>query len=117
MVKLKEILLEALKCFIISSIVSGVLLLVSALISLIVTSGNIIKILESMRAALFIVGSLGLLVGAIMFLKRPTPEGSNLEKSWKEKFKYLSYKQFIIGFCAIMISYGCVIDYILIRCL
>lgn len=114
MVKLKEILLEALKCGIISSIVSGVLLLISALVSLIVTSGNIIKILESMRAALFIVGSLGLLIGAIMLLKRPTSETAHINKSWREKFKYLSYKQFIILFSAVMIGYGCIVDYILI---
>ena len=70
MLKLKTILLDLLRCIKLSSLLGGLFVLLSGLLSAILSKGHIMSILESMRGILFVIGSLGLLIGAIMLLKK-----------------------------------------------
>lgn len=113
MLKLKAILLDLLKCIKLSSLLGGLLILVSGFISLLVSKANRVSILESIRGILFVVGGIGLIIGAVMLLKKRSEKESDYLEDWKAKYKVLSIKQMIIVSSSVLIIYGCLVDWIL----
>lgn len=113
MLKIKTILRDLLECIKISSLLGGILILVSGLMSLVISKMNVVSILESIRGILFISGSLGLIIGAIMLLKKRSEEPSDEQENWKRRYKMISLKQMIIISSSILIVYGCLVDWIL----
>lgn len=113
MLKLKAILLDLLECIKLSSLIGCILILVSGLISVIVSKANRVSVLESIRGILFVIGSIGLIIGAMMLLKKRSEKQSDYLEDWKVKYKIISFKQMIIVSSSILIIYGCLIDWIL----
>lgn len=113
MLKLKTILLDLLRCIKLSSLLAGLFILVSGLLSAILSKGHIVSILESMRGILFVAGSLGLLIGSIMLLRKRSEKQSDDLEDWKRKYKILSIKQMIVISSSLLIIYGCLVDWIL----
>lgn len=113
MLKLKTILLDLLECIKLSSLIGCILILVSGIISLIISKANRVSVLESIRGILFVVGSIGLIIGAMMLLKKRSEKQSDYLEDWKVKYKVISLKQMIIVSSSVLIIYGCLVDWIL----
>lgn len=110
---LKSIGKDLLKCLEYSSVISVILIILGALVGVITAGLKMISILESIKASLFIVGSMGLFLGALFILKHRTNEEEEKTAAWKEKFEIFSYREVIIVGSIIVLLYGCIIDSIL----
>ena len=126
---------DILKCTKYSCLLSSILILISAIVGAIISKADWIGTLECIKGTLFIVGSIGLFIGAIaIFLKgRPnelTKQHASLENNeanshfieedldenmeeWRSKFTYLSFKWAIIILSFIVLGYGCIVDKVL----
>ena len=111
---LKSIGKDSLKCLEYSSVISVILIILGALVGVITAGLKMISILESIKASLFIVGSMGLFLGALFILKHRTNEEEKTA-AWKEKFEIFSYREVIIVGSIIVLLYGCIIDTILFK--
>ena len=110
---LKSIGKDLFKCLKYSSVISMVLIILGALMGMITAGLKWISILESVKAGLFIVGSMGLFLGALFILRHRTNEDEEKTAAWKEKFELFSYREVIIVGSIIVLLYGCIIDSIL----
>lgn len=113
--ELKVLGKDILKCTKYSCILSVILMMISGLIALITSKANWMSVLESMKATLFIVGSIGLLIGAVSILLKHRNKNGELEEmeEWKTKFNCISFKVAVITMSFVVIICGCMIDQIL----
>lgn len=112
MERLKTVGLEFYKCLKYSSMVSGILAVVTGVISFVISKGNLIASLESMKAILFAAGSMGLIMGAVSILRKDR-ENEKDWFEWKKRFKIFSYRVTISVMSIIILLYGCIIDELL----
>lgn len=113
MKKVIAIFRDLMSCVKISLIIGAVLILLSGLVSLIVTKASIIYTLEGIRGTLFVVGSMGLILGAVFILKKRTEKEYDYIEEWKKKYQVFSFKQVMITISGLLIIYGSLIDLIL----
>lgn len=113
--KLKVLGKDILKCTKYSCILSVILIIISGLVGLITSKANWMSVLESMKATLFIVGSIGLLIGAVSILLKHRTRNGELEEmeEWKSKFHCISFKVAVITISFVVIICGCIVDQIL----
>ncbi|MBE5977802.1 MAG: hypothetical protein E7249_01540 [Paenibacillaceae bacterium] len=112
MERLKTVGLDFYKCLKYSSMVSGILAVVTGVISFVISKGNLIASLESMKAILFAAGSMGLIMGAVSILRKDR-ENEKDWFEWKKRFKIFSYRVTISVMSIIILLYGCIIDELL----
>jgi len=112
MERLKTVGLDFYKCLKYSSMVSGILAVVTGVISFVISKGNLIASLESMKAILFAAGSMGLIMGAVSILRKDR-ENEKDWFEWKKRFKIFSYRITISVMSIIILLYGCIIDELL----
>lgn len=112
MERLKTVGLDFYKCLKYSSMVSGILAVVTGVISFVISKGSLIASLESMKAILFAAGSMGLIMGAVSILRKDR-ENEKDWFEWKKRFKIFSYRVTISVMSIIILLYGCIIDELL----
>ncbi len=112
MERLKTVGSDFYKCLKYSSIISGILVVVTGVISFVISKGNLIASLESMKAILFAAGSMGLIMGAVSILRKDR-ENEKDWFEWKKRFKIFSYRVTISVMSIIILLYGCIIDELL----
>jgi uncharacterized membrane protein HdeD (DUF308 family) len=112
---LKMIGLDFYKCLKYSSVANLIFVLLTGIISLIVSKANLISTLGSIKTALFLIGSLGLIIGAVSIMKKSRQKELVWIEQWKKKFKVFSYRLTIIIMSIITILYGCIFDEILFK--
>jgi hypothetical protein len=100
------------KCVRYSSFVSGILIILIGVGSFVLSSGNLITALESIKAVLFAIGSIGLIMGAVSIIKKDREKDKDWLE-WKKRFEIFSYRLTISVISIIILLYGCVIDEIL----
>jgi hypothetical protein len=100
------------KCVRYSSFVSGILIILIGVGSFVLSSGNLITALESIKAVLFAIGSIGLIMGAVSIIKKDREKDKDWLE-WKKRFEIFSYRLTISVMSIIILLYGCVIDEIL----
>ncbi len=109
----KAICRDLISCMKMSLIIGLGLILLSGLVSLIVTKANIIHTLEGVRGTLFVVGSMGLILGAVFILKKRTEKEYDHIEEWRKKYQIFSFKQVMIIISGLLIIYGSLVDLIL----
>ncbi len=114
MKKMNEIIRDFFKCIITGSLISLGIILVVGIISLLVSGFNFSKVIQIIRSALLIIGPLGIILGAILILKKNNEEEFSFIDQWKRKYSVFSYKVVLIGVSFIIVLYGGVIDWIII---
>lgn len=112
MERLKTVGLDFYKCLKYSSIISGILVVVVGVSSFVISRGNLMAALESMKAILFAAGSIGLIMGAVSILRKDR-ENEKDWLEWKKRFKIFSYRVAISIMSIIILLYGCIIDELL----
>lgn len=114
MKKLNLLIKDFIKCIIFGSFISLVITFVVGIISLLVSKFNWQQSLESIRSALLIIGPLGMILGAILILKKRDEKELLFIDQWKEKYNIFSYKIVLILVSCIIILYGGAIDWFII---
>lgn len=73
------------------------------------------KALEWIRAGLFIIGSLGLLLFALFIIKNKTEEKMKYERQWKAKFYEFNFVTVVFIFSITILFYGILFDAVLFK--
>ncbi|WP_066889553.1 hypothetical protein [Clostridium nigeriense] len=115
MKKVKELIKDFIKCIIIGSLVSLGIIFVVGIISLLVSNFNWQQSLQAIRSALLIIGPLGMILGAILILRKRDEEEFSFMDQWKKKYSILSYKIVLIVISCTIILYGGIIDWLIIK--
>ena len=115
MKKVKELIKDFIKCIIIGSLVSLGIIFVVGIISLLVSNFNWQQSLQAIRSALLIIGPLGMILGAILILRKRDEEEFSFMDQWKKKYSILSYKIVLIVVSCTIILYGGIIDWLIIK--
>lgn len=100
------------KCLKYSSLVSGILVILIGVSSFVLSRGNLITALEHIKAVLFAIGSIGLIMGAVSIIKKDRETDKDWLE-WKKRFEFFSYRLTISIMSIIILLYGCIIDEIL----
>ena len=105
MKRLVCLLRDLMKTLILGGIISIGIAIVIGLIALLVN--------KVIRSALLITGSFGLLLSAILIIKKKSESPLKYIDQWKEKFKVFSYKVVLIFSSIIILLCGGIIDWFL----
>ncbi|MGG7144065.1 hypothetical protein ACQPVP_11455 [Clostridium nigeriense] len=114
MKKLIGALKDFIKCIIIGSLISLIIILVVGIISLLVSKFNWQQELQVVRSALLIIGPLGMILGALLILKKRDEKELLFIDQWKKKYNVFSYKIVLIVVSLIIVLYGGAIDWFII---
>ena len=109
----KFIINDIFRCLKSSSIISLSIGILVGIISFITNKGSLIESAYAIRSTLLIIGSLIIVLGAILILKKRTENQLENIEEWKEKYKKFSYKTVMILNGFIIVLYGGIIDWIL----
>lgn len=115
MKKISGLLKDFIKCIIVGSFISLAIILIVGIISLLVSKFNWQQALQSVKSTLLIIGPLGMMLGAILILKKREEKELLYIEEWKKKYNILSYKIVLIVVSCIIILYGGVIDWLIIN--
>ena len=113
MKKVSEMIRDFIKCIVKGSLISLGIILVVGLISLLVTRFNFQQSIQVVRSALLIIGPLGIILGAILILRKRNEEEFSFIEQWKKKYRVFSYKIVIILVGFVIVLYGGIIDWII----
>lgn len=114
MEKLNRIMKDFIKCVIVGSCISLGIIFIIGIISLLVSRFNWRQSLQIIRSALLIIGPLGMILGAILILKKRDEKELLFINQWKIKYSMFSYRIVLIVVSFIIILYGGVIDWLII---
>ncbi|MDW2797362.1 hypothetical protein RZO55_07200 [Clostridium boliviensis] len=92
-----------------SSLASMVLVVISGIFGLILSGGNLLNALECIKAVLFAVGSIGLIIGAVSILRKDREKDKDWSE-WKKRFEIFTYRVTVIIMSIIVLLYGCISD-------
>lgn len=115
MKKLNEFIKDFIKCIIWGSFVSLVITFLFGTISLLVSKFNWQQSLEIVRSTLLIIGPLGMILGAILILKKRDEKELVFIDQWEKNYNMFSYKIVLILVSCIIILYGGAIDWFVIN--
>ncbi len=113
MEKLRKILRDFIKCLFIGSLISIGIIILIGIISLLITKFNWINSLEIVKSTLLIIGPLGLMLGALLILKKREEKELIYIEQWKKRYNIFSYKVVLIIVSLVIVFYGGFIDWIL----
>ena len=113
MKNLVDILRDLIKTFILGVIISIGISIVIGLIAVLVNKGDIKATIEVIRSALLIIGAFGLLLSALLIIKKRSEEQLEHINQWREKFKVFSYKVVLIFSSISILMCGGIIDWFL----
>ena len=113
MEKLRKILKDFIKCLFTGSLISIGIIILIGIISLLITKFNWIQSLQVVKSTLLIIGPLGLMLGALLILKKREEKELIYIEQWKKKFNIFSYKVVLIVVSLVIVFYGGLIDWIL----
>ncbi|MGG7059565.1 hypothetical protein ACQPUY_12020 [Clostridium nigeriense] len=114
MKKLIGALKDFIKCIIVGSLISLVIILVVGIISLLVSKFNWQQALQVVRSAFLIIGPLGMILGALLILKKRDEKELLFIDQWKKRYNVFSYKIVLIVVSLIIVLYGGAIDWFII---
>ncbi len=114
MEKLSKVLKDFIKCLVVGSLISFGVIIVIGIISFLISKFNFIHSLEVVKSVLLIIGPLGLILGALLILKKREEKELIFIEQWKKKYSILSYKVVLILVSLAIIFYGGIIDWIIL---
>ena len=111
--KVKEYIQDTVKAIVIGFILSGIIIIISGIVSAFMVHGRISDILPAIRNTLCITGAFGLLLSAAMLLTHKTNVSHNLEYEWRNRFKKFNIAGVILTACALLLLLAGGIDYLI----
>jgi len=112
--KLIRVIKDFIKCIFVSSCISFGIIIIVGIISLLVSKFDWRQSLEVVRSAILIIGSLGIVLGALLILKKRNEKELQFKDQWQKKYSIFSYRIVVIVDSFIIILYGGVIDWLII---
>ena len=112
MEKLSEVLKDFIKCLVVGSLISFGIIILIGIISLLISKFNLIYSLHVIKSTLLIIGPLGLMLGALLILKKRGEKELKYIEEWKNKYSIFSYKTVLILVSLVIVFYGSIIDWI-----
>lgn len=113
MEKLIRIIKDFIKCIFVGSCISFGIIIIVGIISLLVSKFDLRQSLEIIRSAILIIGSLGIVLGALLILKKRKEKELQFKEQWKKRYSVFSYRVVIIVNSFIIILYGGAIDWLI----
>jgi len=113
MEKLRKILRDFIKCLFTGSLISIGIIILIGIISLLIMKFNWRQSLQVVKSTLLIIGPLGLMLGALLILKKREEKELIYIEQWKKRFNIFSYKVVLIVVSLVIVFYGGLIDWIL----
>lgn len=110
--KLKEVVEDILKAFVIIVGVTSIIVILSMLIGILINQGNLIKGLIIAERIVLLIGAMGLLVVAGMFLKSDGLKPLVHQRQWRSYFKRLYFSHVFFLFCIGFLFWGGLLDYL-----
>ena len=108
-----RIISDSLKCIKLGSLLSLIIVVLMGIIGLLINKGNILESVYIIRGALLMIGSLAVILGSMLILKKRSEKELEHIEEWKEKYKKFSYKTVIILNGFVILSYGVFLDWLL----
>lgn len=106
---------DALKVMTAATMVTMVVVVITAVLEIVIHGINLSKALEWIRAGLFITGSLGLLLSALFIIKNKTDDKMKYERQWKSKFHEFNFTTVLFIFSITILFYGTLFDIVLFK--
>lgn len=113
MEKLIRVIKDFIKCIFIGSCISFGIIVIVGIISLLVSKFDWRQSLEVVRSAILIIGSLGIVLGALLILKKRKEKELQFKEQWQKKYSIFSYRIVVIVDSFVIILYGGVIDWLI----
>lgn len=99
-------LLDIIKCYILSALISLVILIISWAIGLLFYRGDLLVLLNSVKKASYVIGIIGLFLSSGFFIQRNATRPLVYHEEWREWFKFLNLG-FVIMFVSLFVcSFG-----------
>ena len=112
MKKLNGILKDLIKCLVVGSLISFGIIIVIGIISLLISKFNWKISVQVIKSTLLIIGPLGLMLGALLILKKREEKELKFIEEWKKKYSIFSYKTVLILVSLVIVFFGGIIDWI-----
>ena len=113
MKKINGIINDFIKCMIIGTLIALGIIFVIGIISLLILKFNFIQSLQIVRSSLLIIGPLGIMLGALLILKKRDEKQMVFIGDWEKKYKVLSYRVVLILVSIVIVLYGGIIDWLI----
>lgn len=111
--KINKFLKDFIKCMVFGSLISFGIIILIGIISLIITKLNLIQSLQYVKSTLLIIGPLGLMLGALLILKKREEKELTFIEQWEKKFSMFSYRVVLILVSLVIVFFGGIIDWII----
>ncbi|MCR1951012.1 hypothetical protein NSA50_08040 [Clostridium sp. DSM 100503] len=115
MKSLNGIINDFAKCVLVGSFISLAIIFGLGVISLLISKFNWQQSLNIVRSALLIIGPLGMILGALLILKKRDEKELLFIDQWKKRYRVFSYKIVLITVSLIIVLYGGIIDWIIVN--
>ena len=113
MKKLSELFKDIIRCIAMGIALSAIISIVIAIICVFMYKGNIINIVSGIKTVLICIGALGMILVAILLLKKQKEKPMEYINEWKKKYKILSYKWVMLFVTLTILICGGFIDWFL----
>ncbi|MCQ2968890.1 MAG: hypothetical protein MJ191_01985 [Clostridium sp.] len=113
MKKLSQIFNDIFKCIAIGITLTVSLSIVIAIICLFSYKGNIINIVSVIKTVLIFIGAFGMILVAILIMKKKKEKPMQYINEWKKRYKILSYKYVMLFVTLTILTCGGIIDWVL----
>lgn len=111
MEKLIRIIKDFIKCLFVGSCISFGIIIIVGIISLLISKFDWIQSLQIVRSSILIIGSLGIVLGALLILKKRKEKELQFKEQWQKRYSVFSYRAVIIVNSFIIILYGGAVDW------
>lgn len=113
MKKLSEIFKDIFRCIAMGIALSASISTVIAIICVFMYKGNIVNIVGGIKTVLICIGALGMILVAILLMKKKKEKPMEYINEWKKKYKVLSYKMVMLFVTLTILICGGIIDWFL----
>lgn len=113
MKKLNQIFKDIFRCIAIGIALSTIISTVIAIICVFMYKGNIVNIVGGIKTVLICIGALGMILVAILLMKKKKEKPMEYINEWKKKYKVLSYKMVMLFVTLTILICGGIIDWFL----
>ena len=109
--KLNVMIKDFIKCVILGSCISLGIIFIVGIISLLISKFDLKQSLQIVRSTLLIVGPLGMMLGAILILKKRDEKSLTFLDQWEKKYNVFSYRIVFVVVSCVITLYGGFVDW------
>lgn len=113
MKKISELFKDIVRCIAIGVTISAIISIVIAIICAFMYKGNIVNIVGGIKTVLICIGALGMILVAILLMKKKKEKPMKYINEWKKKYKIFSYEIVMLFITLTILICGGIIDWFL----